>query len=149
MVGYVIVLSMLGIAFVGALVVFTADIRQDAEVERPSVALPAVLQWLNVSAESTPVSGVSWTATLLSTMDQSSVELVNLATPGARVIDLQKRLAERADDVEFDIATVWAGPEDLLAGVPLDDFEQMLASLLLLLQPQGSVVVVGNIPDFT
>lgn len=149
MVGYFIVLSMLAIALVGTLVVFTADARQNAEAERPPAVIPDVLQWLNISAESTAESGASWNSRLLASMDRDSIELIDLASPGAKIVDLRERLAELAEDADFDIATVWAGPEDLLAGTPLEVFEQTLASLLLLLQARGPVVVVGNIPDLT
>jgi hypothetical protein len=140
---------MLGIAFVGALVVFTVDARREATAQRDSSPTLQIMKWVNLSANDAANPAASWTEIILNSLGPESADLINLATEGAKSAELNQRLLFRDRSARIDIATVWVGPEDLLAGTPLNEFEQQFASLLQQLDSFGAIVVVGNVPNLT
>jgi hypothetical protein len=52
-------------------------------------------------------------------------------------------------EVEADVATVWLGPEDLLAGTQILEFEECLGMMLSWLASKQVTILVGNLPDLT
>jgi hypothetical protein len=140
---------MLGVALVGALVVFTADARRESAIEQIASKLPDLLIWVNLSAADAAQSDENWTQILLGSLDADSVEFVNFASDGASASELTATLAEREDLDQIDIATLWVGPEDLLSGTPLEVFELSFAVILQQLVSRSALVVGANIPDLT
>ncbi len=149
MTGYVIVLSMLGVALVGVLIAFTVDARREATIDSETSPIPDVIRWLNLSSVGSADSGTNWTSLILDSLSSDTVELVNLSSESAKATDLYQQFGEYAGDKQFDIVTIWTGPEDLLAGTDLLVFEQSLAAILHTVNGPGALVVVANIPDLT
>jgi hypothetical protein len=150
--GYLIVLSMLGVALVGALIAFTVDARREEREENIKseiTAIPEVIRWLNLSAEGSVDSGSNWTSLIRDSLSIDTVDLVNLSSESAKASDLYRRFNGYSGDKQFDIVTVWAGAEDLLAGIDLLVFEQSLAAILQSVNGPGTLIVVANIPDLT
>lgn len=149
MLGYALVLTMLGVAFVGALVVYTVDARREVTAQPDTSPSHQVMKWVNLSANDAANPAEGWTDIILKSLDPESVDFINLATEGAKSEELNQRLLFRERSARIDIATVWVGPEDLLAGTPLNEFEQSFATILHQLDLFGAIVVVGNIPNLT
>jgi hypothetical protein len=147
--GYALVLTMLGVAFAGALVVFTVDARREATVQPVTSPSHQVMKWVNLSANDAANPAANWTDIIHNSLGPESVDFTNLATEGAKSAELNQRLLFRERSAQIDIATVWVGPEDLLAGTPLNEFEHSFAKLLQQLDSFDAIVVVGNIPNLT
>jgi hypothetical protein len=140
---------MLGVAFVGALIVFTVDARREAESVPEPETQPDVMRWLILSAGGAPEGSSSWTNLILGSLSSDTVELVDLSVGSANAIDLSQRIAAYPGDYAFDLATIWVGPEDLLAGSELQTFELILSQILRSLATSTGGIVVGNIPNLT
>jgi lysophospholipase L1-like esterase len=77
-------------------------------------------------------------------------QLVNLGVSGATLADVLAEQAPVAADAGPRWVTIWPGPNDLRAGVPLDTFTAQLNRLLDDLAPppgQQRLVMVVNLPD--
>ena len=76
-----------------------------------------------------------------------STVFVNLGIPGATVAQALAIEVPQALGLEPDLVTVWLNVNDILAGVPADDFERDLGSLVRQLRRGGATrVLVANTP---
>jgi lysophospholipase L1-like esterase len=74
--------------------------------------------------------------------------LLQIGIPGANTDIIVHAVRKAADSgLEIELATVWVGANDLVNGVPADDFAADFDALLTLLQDEmGAYVVVANLP---
>jgi lysophospholipase L1-like esterase len=78
------------------------------------------------------------------------VRLVNLGIPGAEADTILDAEVSAASLEDADLITLWAGPNDLVAGRTVEAFERDYAAILQQLrEEQDSVIVVANVPDLT
>jgi acyl-CoA thioesterase-1 len=95
----------------------------------------------SISAGIGPVSEHTWPAILA---DRRSITVVNLARPGARTVDA----VEQARGVEAPQAVVLIeiGGNDLLRGVPAEEYEKSLRRLLTRLSESEHTLVMCELP---
>jgi lysophospholipase L1-like esterase len=79
------------------------------------------------------------------------VFLAPLAIPGATTEQLDAALELfLQSEIEPNLVTVWTGPNDLIRGDDVGDFEDELAEIFERLRDRtDGVIVAGNIPDLT
>jgi hypothetical protein len=145
----VLVISMLVIALIGAFIVFTKDAVRESENEKQTAESAGPIQWLNISSSDAVDPECCWVSQIWATLPQDDIELTNLATPGATAGQLAQLLASGDPGVEVDVATVWIGSEDFLAGTQILEFEEHLAAILSWLISKRATILVGNLPDLT
>jgi acyl-CoA thioesterase I len=79
-----------------------------------------------------------------------TVELYNLGVAGAHVDDVERVSLATALARHPHVVTFWPGPNDLIHGVAVEEFEAALARVLSQLRgPTEAVIVVANVPDLT
>jgi len=80
-----------------------------------------------------------------------NVALFQVGIPGANTDIVTHAVQKAADNgLETEFATVWVGANDLVNGVPADDFARELNALLTLLQEEmGAYVVIANLPPLS
>jgi hypothetical protein len=147
--GQALVISMLVIALIGVLVVFTSDAIRETKAQNPSEVSSKPVQWLNLSGTDAVDQDLSWVDQIRADSPQDEFVLTNLATPGATASQLAQLLLAGDSDAEVDIATLWIGPEDFLAGIQILEFEEYLNSILAWLTSKQATILVGNLPDLT
>ena len=79
------------------------------------------------------------------------IALVNLGIPGANTDRIVRALQIfQRTGVTADLVTVWVGANDLIDGIPVEDFADQLQSLLNRVQSgMEAFVVMANLPDLT
>ena len=140
---------MLVVALIGALIVFTTDAIRESQNEEQTAKADRTIQWLNLSGGDAVDPDFSWISLIWKTLPQDGIVLTNLATPGATASQLALLLCSGDPDVEVDLATVWIGPEDFLAGTQILEFEEHFATILSWLTAKQAEILVGNLPDLT
>jgi hypothetical protein len=145
--GEVLVISMLAIALIGTLIVFTADAIRESRDQAKSADSSRPVQWLNLSASDGIDPDHSWVWQINARLSPEIIEITNLASPGATASQLAQLLQAGDPDTEIDIATIWIGAEDFLAGTQILEYEECLGSILSGLAARHTVVLVGNLPD--
>jgi len=147
--GQALVISMLVIALIGALVVFTSDAIRDSKVQNQSELPSRPVQWLHLSGSDAADPNASWVSQVHASLSQELIVLTNLATPGATAGQFAQLLDPGNSEVEVNIATLWIGPEDFLAGIQILEFEEYLHSILTWLEARKATILVGNLPDLS
>ena len=80
----------------------------------------------------------------------TDVTLYNLGVSGKLIAYIESTELPTAIARQPNLATIWAGPNDLIHGVATDIFEAALARVLQQLRAQSSAfIVLANIPDLT
>ncbi len=93
-----------------------------------------------------PVSQ-AWTQVFYRTALPRAATLVNLGIPGATAQEALLREVPEAARLRPDIVTVWLNVNDLIRGVPPDDYRRQITSLLEGLRQAGSpTILVANTP---
>ncbi len=78
------------------------------------------------------------------------VILYNLGVSGKRIGFIEDTELPTAIAVQPDLVTIWAGPNDIIHGTPVEEFENSLKNVLQQLQQQTSAfIVLANVPDLT
>jgi hypothetical protein len=147
--GQALVISMLVIALIGALVVFTSDAIRDSKVLYQSELPSRPVHWLHLSGSDAADPDASWVNQIHASLSQEMISLTNLATPGATAGQFAQLLNSGDSEVEVDVATLWIGPEDFLAGFQILEFEEYLNSILTWLEASKAIILVGNLPDLS
>jgi hypothetical protein len=147
--GQALVISMLVIALIGALVVFTSDAIRDSKVRNQCELPSKPVDWLHLSGSDAADPDTSWVNQIHASLSQQVIVLTNLATPGATAGQLAQLLNAGDTEVEVDVATLWIGPEDFLAGIQILEFEEYLNSILTWLEARKAITLVGNLPDLS
>jgi GDSL-like Lipase/Acylhydrolase family len=147
--GQALVISMLVIALIGALVVFTSDAIRDSKVRNQSKLPSRPVHWLHLSGSDAADTDASWVNQIHASLSQEVIVLSNLATPGATAGQFAQLLTSGDSEVEVDVATLWIGPEDFLAGFQILEFEEYLNSILTWLEARKATTLVGNLPDLS
>ena len=138
---------MLVVALIGALIVFTSDAIRDSHEQGNSADFSGPIRWLNVSASDGVDPDQSWVSQINAGFSIEVIELTNLASPGATANQLAQLIRAGDPEAEVDIATVWIGVEDFLAGTQILEFEECLGSILSWLTAKRATILVGNLPD--
>lgn len=86
-------------------------------------------------------------AAVLAKLLPGSVALTRLGISGAKAADLRARLLPKAIAAAPDVAVIWTGVNDCVAGVPVDRFTEDLDALVGGLVAAGTRVHVVNLPD--
>jgi GDSL-like Lipase/Acylhydrolase family len=147
--GQALVISMLVIALIGVLIVFTSDAIREANAQSQSETASKPVQWLNLSGTDAINQDLNWVNQIRAHLPRDDIELTNLATPGATAGQLAQLLYASDADAEVDVATLWVGPEDFLAGIQILEFEENLNAILSWLNSKQATILVGNLPDLT
>jgi acyl-CoA thioesterase I len=79
------------------------------------------------------------------------VSLTVLAIPGATAAQLDAALALFLESgLEPNLVTLWTGPNDVIQGEDVEDFEDELADIFARLRDRtGGVIAAANVPDLT
>lgn len=78
------------------------------------------------------------------------VVLHNLGVSGKRISYIESSELPAALAFQPDIITIWAGPNDIIHGTDVSNFESSLYNILYQLQTQTTaLVVIANVPDLT
>lgn len=78
------------------------------------------------------------------------VVLYNLGESGKRIGYIEDTELPAAIEVQPDLVTIWAGPNDIIHGTEVNKFEQALSNVLYQLRAQTSaLIVIANVPDLT
>lgn len=78
------------------------------------------------------------------------VILYNLGVSGVRISYIERTELPTALAHQPDLVTIWTGPNDIIQGSDVADFEASLSTILNQLRNETSAfVVVANIPDLT
>jgi len=89
----------------------------------------------------------SWPRVLFRTSLPASAVFVNMGVPGATVAEALRDELPQALTVHPALATVWLNVNDIVAGVPVSDFERDLATLVHGLRANATTrVLVANVP---
>lgn len=89
----------------------------------------------------------AWTRVLHRSALPRSAVFVNMGIPGATVSQAIGEQAPTAVGLRPSLVTVWVNVNDLIAGVPPDQFERQLETLVTTLGRQGATrVLVANVP---
>jgi len=89
----------------------------------------------------------SWPRVLFRTALPASAVFVNMGVPGATVAEALRDELPQALTVHPALATVWLNVNDIVAGVPVSDFERDLATLVHGLRANATTRVLGaNVP---
>jgi lysophospholipase L1-like esterase len=79
-----------------------------------------------------------------------TVELYNLGVSGKRISYIESTELPAALMFEPNVVTIWAGPNDIIHGTSVEDFEASLTCVLSQLrQSTSAVIVIANVPDMT
>jgi lysophospholipase L1-like esterase len=79
-----------------------------------------------------------------------TVELYNLGVSGKRIGYIEDTELPFCLTRDPNVVTIWAGPNDIIHGTSMEEFETSLANILLQLrQSTTAVVVMANVPDMT
>jgi hypothetical protein len=143
--GYWIVLSMLVLALAAVLVAIVLDGRFSfgrGSESRPGEESP---RWLALTRSDGDRS--IWAQQLVDLAPVGSARMFEV--PGLPLGDLGPLVVSAAADHDVDVAAFWLALDDVLAGVPLEDHERALDSLLANLDTSGATSVVGNVPDLS
>lgn len=93
-----------------------------------------------------PLRG-AWTQRLYRTAFPRSTVFVNMGWPGATVADALQDQLPLALDVKPTVVTVWLNVNDLVAGVPVEQYRRNLRTLVVALRQDGDTrVLVANTP---
>jgi hypothetical protein len=145
--GQALVIAMLVVAMIGALIAFTAEAKREPQ---PVIeAAPKPIKWVNVSSTDATSADANWLSLIHSDLQENLAVITNLATPGATADQLAQLLKSSEPVESIDVATIWVGPEDLLAGAPLAEFEESLSYILDYMSARRARIIVGNLPDLT
>ena len=89
----------------------------------------------------------AWPRVLHRTVLEPHTRFVNLAVSGATVADALRRQVPRAETLRPALVTVWLAVNDLVAGVPADEYEAGLSEVVGRLRAAGAGrILVGNVP---
>lgn len=89
----------------------------------------------------------AWPRLLFRSAMPVSTTFVNMGIPGATVAQALRLELAPAIDLKPTIVTVWLNVNDVIAGVPADQFERDLGSLVHQLRRNGQTrVLVANVP---
>lgn len=79
-----------------------------------------------------------------------TVELYNLGVSGKRVSFIESTELPFALERNPNVVTIWAGPNDIIHGSSVEEFEAALARVLSQLrQSTDAIIVIANVPDMT
>jgi lysophospholipase L1-like esterase len=119
----------------------------------PTPALRPPLTYVALGASDAAGVGVedpqrdSWVAVLARLLPQPT-QLVNLGIPGVRLDEAIEVELPPALEAKPDLVTIWLVVNDLLAGVPLDQYAVHLDRLLRELRTGTTArVAIGNVPN--
>jgi lysophospholipase L1-like esterase len=80
----------------------------------------------------------------------NEVNLHNLGVSGKRIAFIEETELPVALSCQPHVVTIWAGPNDVIAGISVEDFETSLDNILAQLrQSTTAIVVLANVPDMT
>ncbi len=129
---------------------------QDAATSVPTKPTPAVrppLTYVALGASDAAGVGVedpqrdSWVAVLARLLPQPT-RLVNLGIPGVRLDEAIEVELPPALEARPNLITIWLVVNDLLAGVPLDQYAAHLDRMLRDLRAGATAhIAIGNVPD--
>ncbi len=78
------------------------------------------------------------------------VVLHNLGASGKRIGYVESTELPTAIEIQPNIVTIWAGPNDIIHGTDVNTFEHALSNVLYQLRTQTSaLIVIANVPDLT
>lgn len=79
-----------------------------------------------------------------------STELLNLGVPGVDLGAVANAQLPAAIESDPDLVTLWPGPNDLIGGEPIDDFEAELDEIVsTILEESRAALALATIPDLT
>jgi lysophospholipase L1-like esterase len=79
-----------------------------------------------------------------------TVELFNLGVSGKRIGYIEDTELPFGLARQPNVVTIWAGPNDIIHGTQVEEFETSLANIFLQLrQATTALVVMANVPDMT
>lgn len=82
--------------------------------------------------------------------DGYDVGLLNLGIPAAETDEIQNIALPVAKEEEPELVTIFVGVNDIVAGEPIENFQNDLSEILLTLRDDTpALVVIANIPDIT
>ena len=80
----------------------------------------------------------------------NEVELYNLGVSGKRIAFIEDTELSVALSCQPHVVTIWAGPNDIIHGTTVENFEASLDNILVQLrQSTTAIVVLANVPDMT
>jgi acyl-CoA thioesterase-1 len=109
------------------------------------------------ASDATGVGAIPFTKGYVFIIDQEledqtnkEVGLTNLGIPGGKVDEMVELELPLAKEIDPDLVTVWAGPNDLTQGESVEDFRDNLDELLSGLSENPSTyIAIALIPDLT
>jgi acyl-CoA thioesterase-1 len=149
-IGYWIVVVMVGLALIAVLVAAAAEGTRP----RAGSTGPGRIVWAVLGASDATGEGLAnpatenWVAQLHAGLPPD-VTVVNLGESGSTLADARRHQLPAALAVRPDVVTFWLVVNDLVSGVPLPEYERDLAAVLTDLSAIDCEVVVGNVPDLT
>ncbi|HEY8446476.1 MAG TPA: SGNH/GDSL hydrolase family protein [Thermomicrobiales bacterium] len=144
--GFWIVISLVVLASIAVIIAVLAE-ADESRMPRGRATGPIQLMILGTSASTgTSESDPSWVERLCDALAER-VRPFDATAPGMRLPEgnAVSPLAVLQDTP--DIAVIWIGPDDFLAGLDLGGFERGLGSLLTSLAEAGARIVILDLPD--
>ncbi len=114
---------------------------------RPGPVYVAVGASETVGAGSTQPLRDAWPRVFFRSALPTSTVFVNTGIPGSTVAQAIREEAPAALDLRPDLVSVWTNVNDIVAGVPAEEFERQLETLVSRLRRGGATrVLVANVP---
>jgi hypothetical protein len=144
--GYWILMAMMVCALAAVIIAVAIEHTVPAGRRRPS--RDGAIRWLAVVSDRQDDRTANW-AEHLERAVPDSVQPTIVTVSGPTTADLRAPVAQAVAERNPDVVLLWTSFDDVLAGVPLNDHEIALDTLLAALGGAGATAVIGNVPDLS